>query len=168
MTIGEDRVRVKFNPSANGTVDQIKQKTAELIDIVDELDVSPNGERVRCMRLVQTAYEEAAMWAVSSNSMTNLEIFLKARQLIEDPQNWWQGFLDPGKAIATSHCLQTAVGHAGGYAHNYEAMKVIWAIIGTEDVPAWNDHCDRTHAEVIAVLDQAILIESQKVFKGKI
>lgn len=66
MTIGEDRVRVKFNPSANGTVDQIKQKTAELIDIVNTLDVSPNGERVRCMRLAQTAYEEAAMWAVKA------------------------------------------------------------------------------------------------------
>lgn len=100
--------------------------------------------------------------------MTNLEIFLKARQMLEDPQDWWQGFTDPTKTNMESHCLQTAVGHAGGYKHNSEAINVIRAIIGTDDVPAWNDHCDRTHAEVLAVLDQAILIESQKVFKGKI
>lgn len=66
MTIGEDRVRTKFNPSANTTVDKIKQQTAALIDLVDGLDTSPNGERVRCMRLAQTAYEEAAMWAVKA------------------------------------------------------------------------------------------------------
>ena len=32
-TIGEDRVRIKFNPSADGLVDKIKQKSAELIDL---------------------------------------------------------------------------------------------------------------------------------------
>jgi hypothetical protein len=31
------RVRTTFDPSANKTVDQIKQKSAELINIVDEL-----------------------------------------------------------------------------------------------------------------------------------
>jgi len=35
MTIGEDRVRIKFNPSADTTVDRIKQKTAELIDFCE-------------------------------------------------------------------------------------------------------------------------------------
>lgn len=29
MSIGEDRVRTKFNPSADGIVDKIKQKSAE-------------------------------------------------------------------------------------------------------------------------------------------
>lgn len=34
MSLGEDRVRVKFNPSDDGLVSQIKQKSAELIDLV--------------------------------------------------------------------------------------------------------------------------------------
>ena len=36
MSLGEDRVRIKFNPNANTLVNQIKQKTAELIDLCDE------------------------------------------------------------------------------------------------------------------------------------
>lgn len=35
-TIGEIRVRTLFNPSANGEVDLIKQKSAELINLVNE------------------------------------------------------------------------------------------------------------------------------------
>lgn len=72
MTIGEDRVRVKFNPSADGLVDQIKQKTAELIDICDEYkrrDPNPlgaNSEVNRLWSLAQTHYEDAAMWAVKA------------------------------------------------------------------------------------------------------
>lgn len=34
-TIGELRVIVEFNPSNNGIVDQIKQKSAELINLVE-------------------------------------------------------------------------------------------------------------------------------------
>lgn len=66
MTIGEDRVRTKFNPSANGTVDQIKQKSAELIDICDKMKDGATSEKARCCALAQTAYEEAAMWAVKA------------------------------------------------------------------------------------------------------
>lgn len=60
MTIGEDRVRTKFNPSANSTVDQIKQQTAHLIDLCETL----KSKDPRLAALAQTAYEEAAMWAV--------------------------------------------------------------------------------------------------------
>ena len=62
MTIGEDRVRVTFNPAANSAVDQIKQKTAELIDMCEGL----KGYDGRLAALAQTAYEEAAMWAVKA------------------------------------------------------------------------------------------------------
>lgn len=73
MTIGEDRVRIKFNPSADSMVDQIKQKSAELIDLCDRLpgpDKSA-GEKAysefrRLMALAQTHYEDAAMWAVKA------------------------------------------------------------------------------------------------------
>jgi len=67
MSIGEDRVRTKFNPSANGLVDQLKQKTAELINICDQAEVDAvGGEKKRLWKLAETAYEEAAMWAVKA------------------------------------------------------------------------------------------------------
>lgn len=59
-SIGEQRVRTQFNPSADSKVDQIKQKTAELINLVEEIkSLDP-----RLGSLAQTSYEEAAMWAV--------------------------------------------------------------------------------------------------------
>ena len=36
MSLGEDRVRIKFNPSDNSLVSQIKQKSAELIDLCEK------------------------------------------------------------------------------------------------------------------------------------
>lgn len=61
-TIGELRVRTQFNPSADTVVDQIKQKTAELINLVETLktkdEVLANN--------AQTSYEVAAMWAVKA------------------------------------------------------------------------------------------------------
>lgn len=62
MSIGEDRVRTKFNPSVESIVDQIKQKSAELIDICEGL----KAKDARLASLAQTTYEEAAMWAVKA------------------------------------------------------------------------------------------------------
>lgn len=62
LTLGEQRVRTKFNPSAEGMVDKIKSKTAELIDLCEEM----KGLDPRLSSLAQTAYEEAAMWAVKA------------------------------------------------------------------------------------------------------
>jgi hypothetical protein len=52
-------------------VDQIKQKTAALIDLVEELklaaqNVGSQSEMIRLCALAQTAYEDAAMWAVKA------------------------------------------------------------------------------------------------------
>jgi hypothetical protein len=67
MTIGEDRVRVKFNPSANSLVDQIKQRTAELIDVCARMqDQHDDPEQGRLWSLAMTHYEDAAMWAVKA------------------------------------------------------------------------------------------------------
>jgi len=66
MSLGEDRVRVKFNPSDNSLVSQIKQKTAELIDLCNHIDQDDNREVVRCQALAMTHYETAAMWAVKA------------------------------------------------------------------------------------------------------
>lgn len=60
QTIGQKRVRVAFNPSSNDIVDQIKVKTAELIDLVETL----KAKDPRLAALAQTEYESAAHWAV--------------------------------------------------------------------------------------------------------
>lgn len=79
QTVGEQRVRTSFNPSQTDTVAKIKQKSAELINLCEELKVSKvksgeisleeqlnKGEFLRLVSLAQTAYEEAAMWAVKA------------------------------------------------------------------------------------------------------
>ena len=77
MSIGEDRVRIKFNPSDNTLVSNIKQKSAELIDLCETHKrltavrgaiplVNDDHEVNRLWALAQTAYEDAAMWAVKA------------------------------------------------------------------------------------------------------
>lgn len=61
-TIGEQRVRTSFNPSENDLVSQIEQKSAELINLCEELKAKDG----RLASLAQTSYEEAAMWAVKA------------------------------------------------------------------------------------------------------
>ena len=69
---GEEAVRYTFNPGGNDDVERIKRQTASLIDFCEDLkNKDPHG----CGRLValaQTAYEEAAMWAVKA-ATTGLE-----------------------------------------------------------------------------------------------
>lgn len=72
MSIGEDRVRIKFNPSDNTAVNQIKQKTAELIDIMHIIGAETDDpERKRLFATAMTRYEEASMWAVKAATMEN-------------------------------------------------------------------------------------------------
>jgi hypothetical protein len=69
MTIGEDRVRIKFNPTEDSLVSRIKQKSAELIDLCSERQgksTDPFGEEDRLWSLAMTHYEDAAMWAVKA------------------------------------------------------------------------------------------------------
>jgi len=68
-TLGELRVRTDFNPSEQGVVDQIKQKTAELINLVASVETCRPSEQSRLVSLSQTAYEEAAMWAVKAATL---------------------------------------------------------------------------------------------------
>lgn len=63
MTTGAETVRLDFNPAGDPTVRQIKEQTAELIDMCNsELKVKDP----RLAALAATAYEEAAMWAVKA------------------------------------------------------------------------------------------------------
>ena len=61
-SIGAFRVRETFNPSGDDIVTKLKRYTADLIDLCEELKhLDP-----RLAALAQTAYEEAAMWAVKA------------------------------------------------------------------------------------------------------
>ena len=61
-SLGAQRVRESFNPSKDGMVDKIKRYSADLIDLCEDLkSLDP-----RLAALAQTAYEEAAMWAVKA------------------------------------------------------------------------------------------------------
>ena len=66
MTLGEYRVGIDFNPGKNPDVDAIKRDAADLIDLVDDLDVGDNEEAARLKALAMTRIEEAAMWAVKA------------------------------------------------------------------------------------------------------
>ncbi len=63
---GEYTVGVSFNPSGDPLVDEIKRKTAELIDLCHEQLPAPSGEIGRLWHLAMTHYEDAAMWAVKA------------------------------------------------------------------------------------------------------
>lgn len=60
QTLGRRRVRHTFNPGGNALVDEIKLKSAELIDLVE----THKAKDPRLAALAQTHYEDAAMWAV--------------------------------------------------------------------------------------------------------
>jgi predicted MarR family transcription regulator len=70
MTLGEYRVGVTFNPGDNAHVDEIKRRTADLIDYINAIPKSEGeatlGEFLRLMALASTHYEDAAMWAVKA------------------------------------------------------------------------------------------------------
>jgi hypothetical protein len=61
-TVGEQRVRITFNPSNDDLVSKIKSKSAELINLCEEL----KSKDPRLASLAQTSYEEAAMWALKA------------------------------------------------------------------------------------------------------
>lgn len=76
-TIGESRVRTSFNTANSDKVTEIKNKSAELIDMMEEFkeyevlrvtgtDLDADKERMRVIEIAQTNYESAAMWAVKA------------------------------------------------------------------------------------------------------
>lgn len=81
-TLGERRVRTDFNVSGSDVVTTLKNKTAELIDLLQAIragsavegphDETPEqynarcGEQNRLIALAQTEYETAGMWAVKA------------------------------------------------------------------------------------------------------
>lgn len=71
-TLGEKRVRVEFNPQKGEIIQDIKQATAELINLLEDFRNAvpygnpPNPEFQRLITIAQQEYENAAMWAVKA------------------------------------------------------------------------------------------------------
>lgn len=71
-TLGEKRIRVDFNTTRRSYVDLVKEKSAELINIINtcpenvEWDDETRGEWKRLKSLAMTSIEEGAMWAVKA------------------------------------------------------------------------------------------------------
>ena len=68
MTLGERRVGLNFNPSKTGTVDVLKEKAAELIDLIEQIPDGSNANP-QCLRwkaIAQTEIETGAMYAVKA------------------------------------------------------------------------------------------------------
>lgn len=66
QTEGQYRVGVTFNPSKNISVDIIKAKAAELIDLLAPIASDGDHPGAHCAALAMTEIESAAMWAVKA------------------------------------------------------------------------------------------------------
>jgi hypothetical protein len=72
-TLGQKRVKADFNPAKNDTVDQIKNKSAELIDLLQSMRPvaaqaeKVSGEKGRLISIAQTKIETACMYGVKAN-----------------------------------------------------------------------------------------------------
>lgn len=67
QTIGQKRVRCNFNPSKDNAIDEIKAKSAELIDFIYTLppvDEDNFKEHLDLRDLACREIESACMWAV--------------------------------------------------------------------------------------------------------
>lgn len=71
-TIGESRVRTDFNVTNNDLVSDIKNKSAELINLINSIQDGNvrryPAEAGRLKSLAMTAIEEGAMWAVKAET----------------------------------------------------------------------------------------------------
>ena len=72
QTLGQKRVKADFNPSKQELVDQIKNKSAELIDLLQEMrPVAAFPEKQRLISIAQTEIETGCMYAVKANFTEN-------------------------------------------------------------------------------------------------
>lgn len=72
ISVGEYKVRTDFNVSDSGQIKAIKDKTAELINLINKMNPHESfaerdsKEFYRLKALAMTDYESAAMWAVKA------------------------------------------------------------------------------------------------------
>ena len=63
ITLGQKRVQRNFNPSANPSVEEIKEMYANIIDHLETLRNQTNGREIS---IAQTEAETSCMYAVKS------------------------------------------------------------------------------------------------------
>ena len=87
--------------------------------------------------------------------MTALEVLTRARALIEQPENWWDGKPYDYPPPQQRHCAVTALHFVAGWdvAASGEAYKALENAVGPS-IPLWNDNS--THAQVLAGFERAI------------
>lgn len=66
QTLGQKRVKAEFNPAKNDAVDQIKNKSAELIDLLESIRDEGSSEKQRQISKAQTDIETACMYGVKA------------------------------------------------------------------------------------------------------
>lgn len=67
LTYGEKAVGLNFNPSNDSAVDRIKQKSAVLIDELNDLrNASENPEEKRMYSIAITEIQTGQMWGVKA------------------------------------------------------------------------------------------------------
>ena len=67
LTFGEKQVGLKFNPSNNEHVQLIKEKTANLIDCLNDYrNATEDGEVKRQLSIAITEAQTSQMWAVKA------------------------------------------------------------------------------------------------------
>lgn len=64
-TLGERRIRTDFSKGYYSNIDKLKQKTAELINELEEIKTK-DPEVIRLVALAQTHYETASMYATKA------------------------------------------------------------------------------------------------------
>jgi hypothetical protein len=74
-TVGEHLVRTTFNPSNDGLIDQIKQKSADLINLISQIEdgINVDYQAARLKSLAITNIENGAMWAVKAATCEKYE-----------------------------------------------------------------------------------------------
>lgn len=70
-TLGESRVHLTFNPSADDKIGTFKKMIAEAIDYLDEIRIKDpttfkSGEANRCISIAMTELETAQMYGVKA------------------------------------------------------------------------------------------------------
>jgi Holliday junction resolvase RusA-like endonuclease len=63
VTLGQKRVQRNFNPSANPTIENLKDQHA---DLIDKLEIIKDDGNAREIEIAQTYIETACMYAVKS------------------------------------------------------------------------------------------------------
>jgi len=72
MTKGEYRIGIDFNPSNDDTVNKIKRAAADLFDLIDSVDETPDKDKNRTAEIIRAKaqalryVENASMWGVKS------------------------------------------------------------------------------------------------------